>query len=201
MAGARWAGSDLAGHRGRFRTAWLESKPSLHVRAGRSVDRARRRGHRVVAGSDLEAGSTASSDDSGGRPHARVRGRLVHSDIIANRAFGDQIDRLHSVVAKAGGRSRILACGQPVTDIAFQSILAWDIGENVADVGWDPSTSIATRKPIVLFEDYGIGWKVRPIHSNRASCTGLSTDTRFGWILLQPGRLLLLHAIDPSAWL
>ncbi len=134
-------------------------------------------------------------------PHARVRGRLVHSDIIANRAFGDQIDRLHSVVAKAGGRSRILACGQPVTDIAFQSILAWDIGENVADVGWDPSTSIATRKPIVLFEDYGIGWKVRPIHSNRASCTGLSTDTRFGWILLQPGRLLLLHALDPSAWL
>lgn len=116
-------------------------------------------------------------------PRVRIRGRLVHNDIIANRVFGDESDRLHSVIAKVGGTRHILACGKPVTDIAFQTILAWDVDENVADVGFDPRKSIATRKPIVLFEPHGTRWKVRPIHGNRARCSRVSTDARFSWIL------------------
>ena len=133
-------------------------------------------------------------------PHARIRGRLVRIDIVANRVFAHQAARLHSVIVKVGGTRRILACGRPVTDIAFQSILAWDIGENVADIGFDPSVSIARRKPIVLFEPDGAGWKVRPIHGARRRCRALSADSRFSWILLQPGHLRQL-ARYPSAWL
>jgi hypothetical protein len=133
-------------------------------------------------------------------PHARIRGRLVHNDILANRAFAHQIDRLASTIAKVGGIRHVLACGRPVTEIAFQSILAWDTDENVADVGFDPRRSIAKRKPIVLFEPDGSGWKVRPIHSHRARCSRLSADIRFGWVVLQPARLTL-HRRHPSEWL
>ncbi len=82
-------------------------------------------------------------------------------------------------IANDGGAKRILACGQPVTDVAFQSILAWEIGKNVADIGWDPSTWMAQGKPIVLFEPQGAGWRVEPIHASatsRARCANLTRD-------------------------
>ena len=69
-----------------------------------------------------------------------------------------------------------------MTEVAFQSILAWEIGENVADVGWDPSRWIAQGKPIVLFEPDGMGWKVQPIHAaaaSRARCANLQRATAF----------------------
>ena len=112
-------------------------------------------------------------------PHARIRARLAHNGIVLGRVWARQLDRLHAVVAKDGGATHILACGQAVTNVGFQSILAWEIGQNVADVGWDPNAWIKQGKPIVLFEPYGAGWQVRPIHTNGANCNRLSTDTAF----------------------
>jgi hypothetical protein len=64
-----------------------------------------------------------------------------------------------------------------VTTIPYQSILAWEMGENVSDVGWDPPTSINGGKPIVLFEPDHAGWHVRPIHAHAAACSNISRDT------------------------
>lgn len=114
-------------------------------------------------------------------PHARFRARLAHNGIILGRTWSRQINRLDAVIAK-DGRKRILACGQAVTEVSYQSILAWEIGENVVDIGWDSRTWIKQGKPIVLFEPQGAGWQVRPIHippNRRSACDRLRTDTAF----------------------
>jgi hypothetical protein len=115
-------------------------------------------------------------------PDARVRARQAHTSIILIRSWARQLNRLHTVIAKEGGRKRILACGQAVTEVTYQSILAWEADENVADVGWDPNAWIKQGAPIVLFEPYRAGWHVRPIHvaaANRARCDSLRMDTPF----------------------
>jgi hypothetical protein len=95
-----------------------------------------------------------------------TRVRLAGNEIsFLAHSWTRQIDRLHAVIANEGGAKRILACGQPVTEVAFQPILAWQLGQNVADVGWDQRRWIAEGKPIVLFEPQGAGWKVQPIHA------------------------------------
>ncbi len=96
----------------------------------------------------------------------QTRVQLAGKEIsFLSGSWTQQIDGLRTAIAQAGGAKRILACGQPVTEVAFQSILAWEIGENVAEVGWDPNAWMAKGKPIVLFEPQGPGWKVQPIHT------------------------------------
>ena len=115
-------------------------------------------------------------------PHARIRARLAHTSVILVRNWARQINRLDMVIAKEGGPKRILACGQAVTEVSYQSILAWETGVNVVDIGWEPNAWIKQGAPIVLFEPYGAGWEIRPIHilaANRASCDRLRTHTAF----------------------
>jgi hypothetical protein len=107
-------------------------------------------------------------------PHARIRGRLVHNGIVLGRTWARQIHRLHAVIAEEGGPKRILACGQPVTEVPYQSILAWELDRNVIDVGWDPRLWTALHVPIVLFEPQGAGWRVQALNpSGRQHATAL----------------------------
>ncbi len=111
---------------------------------------------------------------------ARNRLRLAHNGIVFGRTWARQLSGLHAVIDKDGGAKRILACGQPVSYLGFQTILAWDLDRNISDIGWQPERSIKQAKPIVLFEPSEVGWKVRPLHTNRAVCKGLSRTTAFG---------------------
>ncbi len=110
-------------------------------------------------------------------PPDRSRVALARDEITFLRSsWAPQINRLRTLIAKDGGPKQILACGQPVTEVAFQSILAWELGQNVADIGWDPKAWIQQGQPIVLFEPSGAGWKVQRIHiprGRRASCNRL----------------------------
>jgi hypothetical protein len=112
-------------------------------------------------------------------PHARIRGRLAHNGIVIGHHWARQLDRLHAAIDRDGGAKRILACGQPVSYYGFQSILAWDMDQNIADVGWDPPTWIKRGQPIVFFEPVGLGWKVVPIHTTRPDCDRLAIETAF----------------------
>lgn len=96
-------------------------------------------------------------------PDVQLRGRLVHNGIKLGQVWARQIHRLHTVIARDGGPERILACGQPVTTVPYQSILAWELNENVIDVGWKPQVWRRVHVPIVLFEPQGAGWQVRPV--------------------------------------
>jgi hypothetical protein len=113
-------------------------------------------------------------------PVAGDRVRTVRGEIRDAHRFAAQDDSLEAVIARVGGPARVRACGQPVTDVGHQSVLAWDIGLNVGKVGYKPGKAIAGGKPIVLFHSHQDGWRVRPIHvlpSAAAACAALRTDT------------------------
>jgi hypothetical protein len=113
-------------------------------------------------------------------PAARSRARFVHGEIGYGRDFARQVDRLRDVIARRGGSTRVLGCGQPVTQLEFQSALAWYVGVSVGDVNWLVPVAIRSGRPIVLFQPRGWGWRVRPIHvlaPDRSNCAGLRTIT------------------------
>jgi hypothetical protein len=115
-------------------------------------------------------------------PSVRDTARFVHGEISYGHKFARQVDRLERVIAAAGGSARILSCGQPVSALEFQSVLAWELGVNVGDVGWKPDNAIRSRQPVVLFEPRGWGWVVRPVHPrvrDRARCGGIAATTAF----------------------
>jgi hypothetical protein len=107
-------------------------------------------------------------------PAAALRVRTVRGEIHDAHSFAAQDDSLEAVIAREGGAARILACGQPVTDVGHQSVLAWDTGLNVGKVGYKPGKEINLGIPIVLFHSHHTGWQVRPIHT-LASCARLKT--------------------------
>jgi hypothetical protein len=114
---------------------------------------------------------------------ARTRARLAHNGIKLGQTWKRQIGRLDSVIAVVGGAQRVLACGKPVTEISFQSILAFETSQNVADIGWNPRVEAKRGKPIVYFKPHWAGWVVRPINvprNRRAACAGLRTNSSFG---------------------
>ena len=116
-------------------------------------------------------------------PHAQYRGRLVHNGIVLGQRWARQLNRLHQVIAKDGGPANVLSCGRPVTTISYQSILAWELGRNVWDVGYAPGANVARRKPIVLFMPVFAGWRVQAIHSaptDAAHCARLYATTAAG---------------------
>jgi hypothetical protein len=106
-------------------------------------------------------------------PDAAQRVRTVRGEIGDAHRFAAQDDSLEAAIARIGGPARVLACGQPVTDVGHQSVLAWDMGVNVGEVGYKPGKAIAQGNPIVLFHSHHDGWQVRPIHT-RAACARLA---------------------------
>ena len=109
-------------------------------------------------------------------PNIRFRGRLVHNGIRLGRTWTKVIARLDLVIAHEGGTRVIVACGTPATTIPFQSILAWELGLNVADVGSIPHWWIASQHPVVVFTNVFAGWHVQA-YNTAASCGQLERDT------------------------
>jgi hypothetical protein len=115
-------------------------------------------------------------------PHAQIRARLLHNGIVLGRQWAKQIHRLQVVIAREGGPGKIVACGQAVTTVPFQSILAWELGENVSQVGWSPRYWTSRGHPIVIFQPIGAGFVVTPVHSapgTETRCAKLHVQTSF----------------------
>ena len=110
-------------------------------------------------------------------PNIRFRGRLVHNGIRLGRTWTKVIKRLSLVIAHDGGTRAIVACGTPVTSVPFQSILAWELGLNVRQIGWVPQQWISSGQPVVLFINHYAGWQVRTYHTNGSACGELVRDT------------------------
>ena len=107
-------------------------------------------------------------------PPALSRARSEHRDIRDQRARTAQIGKLSTVVASLGGPARFKDCGEPLTRLEYQTILAWTLHLNVATVGYKYSPAIASGRPIVLFtpSSHG-GWRVQALHQRLASCRSL----------------------------
>ena len=107
-------------------------------------------------------------------PSAVSRARSEHHDIRTQRVRTAQIGKLSSVVARFGGPARFRACGEPLTRLEFQTVLAWTLHDNVASVGYKYGPAIASRRPIVLFTPVSHGgWRVQALHQRVASCRSL----------------------------
>ncbi len=101
------------------------------------------------------------------------------TDLRGQRARTHEILLLQRVVARLG-TNRIRACGHPDIGIAFQSILAWDMGTNTGWLYFSRKHEREHPHPIVNFYPHSYGWQVVPGNTApamRAACQGLSYRT------------------------
>ena len=84
-------------------------------------------------------------------PSAVSRARTEHRDLKAQRTRTKAINRLSGAVDRLGGPARLNACGEPLTRLEYQTILAWTLKINVVKIGFKYSQAIHHGNPIVLF--------------------------------------------------
>jgi arginine exporter protein ArgO len=106
-------------------------------------------------------------------PTALSRERTEHKDLLAQRKRTSEIGRLTSTISGLGGAARLRACGEPLTRLEYQTILAWQLRVNVAKVGFKYSQAIHRGNPIVLYTPTHAGWKIQAFHQRLASCRSL----------------------------
>ncbi len=107
-------------------------------------------------------------------PPALSRARSEHRDIRGQRARTAEIGKLTGTVARLGGAARLRPCGEPLTRLEYQTILAWNLHVNVATVGYKYGPAIASHRPIVLFTPLPQGgWLVQALHQRLPGCTSL----------------------------
>jgi hypothetical protein len=103
-------------------------------------------------------------------PFAISRVRTEIKDLRVQRARTVEINRLGQVVSAAGGASRVRGCGEPVTQLEYQSVLAWTLHVNVGRVGWKYTRAIRSGRPIVLITPTRRGWRLRGVHQPAVAC-------------------------------
>ena len=101
--------------------------------------------------------------------------RIEHTDRHEQRARTAEISRLSYVVAGLGGAARLRGCGEPLTRLQYQTMLAYTLGENVNRVGFKYAKAVAHGNPIILFtpRPTGIGWIVQAMHQTSPACRSL----------------------------
>ena len=107
-------------------------------------------------------------------PPALSDARAEHKDLVTQRARTKEIGQLTGVISRLGGAARLRGCGEPLTRLEYQSILAWNLDVNVATVGFKYGPAVASNRPIVLFSPVPEGgWKVQALHQRSADCRSL----------------------------
>ena len=112
-------------------------------------------------------------------PAMHQRYTEAHTDLRGQRARTHEILLLQQVVAHLGA-GKIRACGHPDVGIAFQSILAWDIGTNTGWLYYSRKHEREHPHPIVNLYPHSYGWQVVPgdtTPATHAACQGLNYRT------------------------
>ena len=100
--------------------------------------------------------------------------RAEHKDLHTQRARTDEVNRLSSTINQLGGATRLRSCGEPLTRLEYQSILAWMLHLNVSSIGFRYGPAIQSRRPVMLFTPLSQGgWKVQALHQRLAHCRAL----------------------------
>jgi hypothetical protein len=107
-------------------------------------------------------------------PSALSRARTEHKDLKIQRARTHQINRLTATIRHYGGAARLRSCGEPLTRLQWQTILAWSLRINVVKIGFRYGPAIQSRRPIVLFTPTSQGsWRVQAVHQVARHCRSL----------------------------
>ena len=107
-------------------------------------------------------------------PTAISQARTERNDLHRERLRTNEIDRLGTVVARLGGPARVRACGEPLTRLEYQTVLAWTLHRNVAAIGYKYGKAIRRGDPIILFTPIPTGgWQVDALHQRSRRCLTL----------------------------
>jgi hypothetical protein len=107
-------------------------------------------------------------------PSALSRARTEHKDLQIQRARTDQINRLTTAIRHDGGAARLRSCGEPLTRLEWQTILAWNLRINVVKIGFKYGPAIRRGLPIVLFTPTSTGgWRLQGLHQVAPQCRSL----------------------------
>ena len=106
-------------------------------------------------------------------PAAAERVRGERHDLRVQRERTKTINRLQTAVSRLGGSGRLRHCGEPLTRLEYQTVVAWTLRRNVADVGYKYARAIRRGKPIVLLTPGRRTWKIQALHQRSRSCRRL----------------------------
>ena len=102
-------------------------------------------------------------------PPALSRARSEHHDIVGQRTRTAEIGKLTGTISRLGAPRACGRCGEPLTRLEYQTILAWNLHVNVATVGYKYGPAVASHRPIVLFTPLPQGgWLVQALHQRLA---------------------------------
>ncbi len=108
-------------------------------------------------------------------PKGITNARAEHKDINHERDRTKEINKLGALVA-ALGPERIQACGWPVLNVEYVSIMGWYLHRNTGVIGYRPKIELAKKRPDVLFTSLPNGWAVTPNHEPAgSSCNKLKS--------------------------
>jgi multisubunit Na+/H+ antiporter MnhB subunit len=108
-------------------------------------------------------------------PAALSHARAEHKDLVEQHARTAEINDLTTVIDQLGGVDRLRACGEPLTRLEYQTMLAYTLRINVSKVGFKYGQAVAHGNPIVMFTPFpsGIGWVVQAMHQVAPACRSL----------------------------
>ena len=110
-------------------------------------------------------------------PGALARTRTEHRDIKHERIRTTEINKLAAMISAVGGYRHIRACGRPVLNVEYVSVMAWYVHLNTGYIGYRPQFELSKTYPIVLFTALPNGWAVHAYRSTpalQASCSNLT---------------------------
>ena len=105
-------------------------------------------------------------------PGALSRIRHEHKDLFHEHARTTQINHLAGFISRLGGKQAVLACGRPVVNVEYVSIMGWLTGLNDGKVGHRPNFELHQRYPIVFFTPLPNGWAAYPWHTRTSQAAG-----------------------------
>jgi hypothetical protein len=126
-------------------------------------------------------------------PAAVARVRFEHRDLSHERDRTRVINLLSGTINHLGGYQAIRACGHPVTNTEYASLLAWLTKLNVGNVGYLPKREMKKPYPIVLFTELPDGWETHTYHAHTPAIKAACSRVTGAWVVnsQHPGGLLV----------
>jgi hypothetical protein len=106
-------------------------------------------------------------------PSALSHAGTEHRDLRQQRQRTAQINRLLPAINALGGTARLRGCGEPLTRLEYQTMLAFTLDLNVSRVGFKYGQAIAHGNPIVMYTPTSHGWVIGALHQVSRACRSL----------------------------